>query len=71
MCILEILSDKKEGDDDDEDDDEDVLINVNITDNERAKERVELAKKKTPGYRSYNDDDDTPDQFGMVSLIFA
>ncbi|CAF0730011.1 unnamed protein product [Adineta ricciae] len=62
-----ILSDKKAGEDDDEDDDEDVLINVNITDNERAKERVELAKKKTPGYRSYNDDDDTPDQFGMFN----
>ncbi|UJR33324.1 hypothetical protein I4U23_020774 [Adineta vaga] len=63
-----ILSDKKEGDDnDDEDDEEDVLINVNFADNELAKQRAEFAKKKTPGYRAYNDDSETADEFGMYN----
>ncbi len=52
-------------DEKDDDDEEDVLVNVNVTDNELAKQRAELAKKKTPGYRAYNDDE-TADQFGMV-----
>ncbi|CAF0871111.1 unnamed protein product [Adineta steineri] len=62
-----ILSDKKDGDEDDDDEEEDVLINVNIADNEVAKQRADLAKKKTPGYRGYADEDDTPDQFGMFN----
>jgi len=62
-CFLEILSDEK-----DENDEDDVLINVNIADNELAKQRADLAKKKTPGYRAYNDNDESPDQFGMVSF---
>ncbi|CAF2325116.1 unnamed protein product [Rotaria sp. Silwood2] len=61
-----IISNKKDDEDEDEDDDEDVLINVNIADNETAKERAELAKKKTPGYRAYNDEE-TADQFGMLN----
>ncbi|CAF0844189.1 unnamed protein product [Rotaria sordida] len=61
-----ILSDKKDDDDDDDDGDEDVLFNVNIADNETAKERAELAKKKTSGYRAYNDNE-TADQFGMLN----
>lgn len=36
-----------------------------MADNELAKERAEMSKKKTPGYRAYNDDD-TVDEFGMV-----
>ena len=60
LCFVEIL-----GDTDKDDEDEDVLINVNIADNEVAKERVELGKKKTPGYRAYNDDQSV-DEFGMV-----
>ena len=36
-------------------------------DNELAKQRADLAKKKTPGYRAYNDEDnETADEFGMV-----
>ena len=62
--ILEILSNSgKDGDADD--DEEDVLINANIADNELAKERAELGKRKTPGYRAY-DDDESAEQFGMV-----
>ncbi|CAF3351073.1 unnamed protein product [Rotaria sp. Silwood1] len=61
-----IINDKKDDEDDDNDNDEDVLINVNIADNETAKERAELAKKKTPGYRAYNEDE-TVDQFGMLN----
>ena len=61
---IEILRDDK-----DDDEDEDVLINPNIADNERAKLRVESAKKKTPGYRAY-DDDEGVDQFGMVRIVF-
>lgn len=61
-----ILRDEK----DDDDDDEDVLMNVNIADNELAKERADLSKKKTPGYRAYNDEDESADQFGMVCLFF-
>ena len=52
-------------DDKDDDEDEDVLINVNIADNEVAKKRIDESKKKTSGYRAYNDDE-TADQFGMV-----
>ncbi len=59
--LIEILRDEK----DDDDEDEDVLINVNIADNEVAKQRVDLAKKKTSRYRAYNDDE-SADQFGMV-----
>lgn len=61
FVLLEILRDEK----DDDDDDEDVLVNVNIADNEKSKERTELTKKKTPGYRAYNEDESV-DQFGMV-----
>jgi hypothetical protein len=60
LFFLEILADT-----DKDDEDEDVLINVNIADNEVAKERVDLGKKKTPGYRAYNDDQ-SADEFGMV-----
>ncbi len=56
-------------DEKDDDDEEDVLVNVNVTDNELAKQRAELAKKKTPGYRAYNDDE-TADQFGMVCFQY-
>lgn len=59
--LVEILRDK------DDDDDEDVLINVNIADNELAKDRADLSKKKTPGYRAY-DEDESADQFGMVCI---
>jgi len=59
--LIEILRDEK----DDDDDEEDVLMNVNIADNELAKQRADLTQKKTPGYRAYNDDE-TADQFGMV-----
>ncbi|CAF4855509.1 unnamed protein product, partial [Rotaria magnacalcarata] len=31
-----------------------------------AKQRAELAKKKTPGYRAY-DDSESADQFGMFN----
>ena len=60
--FIEILRDEK-----DNDDDEDVLINVNIADNELAKQRADLTKKKTPGYRAY-DDNESADQFGMVCI---
>ena len=59
LSFLEILSDEKD------EDDEDVLVNVNIADNELSKQRVDSSKKKTPGYRAY-DDNQTADQFGMV-----
>ncbi len=62
--FIEILRDEK----DDDDEDEDVLINVNIADNEVAKQRVDLAKKKTSRYRAYNDDE-SADQFGMVCFL--
>lgn len=68
-CFLEIIRDRKEDQDNDDDDEEDVLINVNIIENESAKERAELAKKKKPGYRAYNDDESV-DDFGMVSQSF-
>lgn len=68
-CFLEIIRDRKEDQDNDDDDEEDVLINVNIIENESAKERAELAKKKKPGYRAYNDDESV-DDFGMVSQFF-
>ncbi|CAF3360470.1 unnamed protein product [Rotaria socialis] len=64
-----IISDRKPGEveeDEDDNDDDDVLINVNIADNELAKQRAELAKKKTPGYRAY-DDSESADQFGMFN----
>ena len=60
--LIEILRDEK-----DDDEDEDVLINVNIADNEVAKQRADLTKKKTPGYRAYHDDA-TADEFGMVCI---
>ena len=60
--FLEILEEN------DDDADEDVLINVNMADNELAKERAELSKKKTPGYRGYADDDSV-DEFGMVRNV--
>ncbi len=53
---------------DDNDEAEDVLINVNIADNELAKQRADLGKKKRPGYRAY-DDTESADQFGMVCFI--
>jgi U4/U6.U5 tri-snRNP-associated protein 1 len=58
-----ILRDEK----DDDDEDEDVLINVNIIDNEAAKQRVDSTKKKTHRYRAYDDDDENADQFGMFN----
>ncbi|CAF2062360.1 unnamed protein product [Rotaria magnacalcarata] len=65
-----IIRERKPGeveeDEDDNDDDDDVLININIADNELAKQRAELAKKKTPGYRAY-DDSESADQFGMFN----
>ncbi|CAF4233255.1 unnamed protein product, partial [Rotaria magnacalcarata] len=63
-----IIRERKPGEveeDEDDNDDDDVLININIADNELAKQRAELAKKKTPGYRAY-DDSESADQFGMV-----
>lgn len=70
FIFIEILRDKKDNDDDEDqdDEDEDVLINVNIADNEVAKERVELSKKKTPGYRAYHEEE-SADQFGMVCFL--
>ena len=67
--LVEILGEgkKSNNEDNDDDEDEDVLINVNIADNELAKKRVDLSKKKTPGYRAY-DDTETADQFGIVRL---
>jgi hypothetical protein len=65
IFLIEILTDSTK---DDDDDDEDVLINVNIADNELAKKRTDLGKKKTPGYRAY-DDTETADQFGMVRCL--
>lgn len=67
LCLLaEILAEGKE----DDDDEEDVLINVNLADNELAKERAELSKKKTPGYRAYADDE-TVDEFGTVRTFLS
>ena len=70
ISLVEILGEgkKSNNEDNDDDEDEDVLINVNIADNELAKKRVDLSKKKTPGYRAY-DDTETADQFGMVRLL--
>jgi U4/U6.U5 tri-snRNP-associated protein 1 len=65
--VVLTLKDKKIlRDEKDDDDEEDVLINVNIADNEVAKQRADLTKKKTPGYRAYKDDE-SADQFGMLN----
>lgn len=67
QVILTLKDRKILRDEKDNDDDEDVLMNVNIVDNELAKERADLSKKKTPGYRAYNDEDESADQFGMFN----
>ena len=69
QVILTLKDRKILQNDDNDDDDEDVLMNVNIADNELAKERADLSKKKTPGYRAYNDEDESADQFGMVCFL--
>lgn len=64
--MLDILgSSKKDDHDDENDEDEDVLINLNMADNDKAKERIELTKKSRAGYQAYSMDE-SADQFGMV-----